>query len=90
MIVVFRDERRRALLAAGPNPRSIPPDLDTRRFRKLRMLDDATTDRGVRVPPGNRFEKLRGGPESFHSIRVNRQRRLILRWDGGRGEAAGV
>lgn len=26
----------------------------------------------------------------FHSIRVNQQWRLIFRWDGERGEAAGI
>jgi proteic killer suppression protein len=31
-----------------------------------------------------------GHLEGFHSLRVNRQRRLIFRWDGDRGEASGV
>ena len=51
------------------------------------MIDDATTDQDLRVPPINHFEKLRGNLESFHSIRVNQQFRLIFRWDSARGEA---
>jgi toxin HigB-1 len=70
--------------------RHIPPDLASRLFRKLQMLDDATTDQDLRVPPSNHFEKLRGKLQGFHSIRVNRQWRLIFRWEGHRGEASGV
>jgi proteic killer suppression protein len=54
------------------------------------MLDDATTDQDLRVPPSNHFEKLRGKLEGLHSIRVNKQWRLIFLWNGGRGEASGV
>ena len=54
------------------------------------MIDDATTDQDLRVPPSNHFEKLRGKLADFHSIRVNNQWRLIFRWDGRRGEASGV
>jgi plasmid maintenance system killer protein len=53
------------------------------------MIDDATTDQDLRVPPSNHFEKLRGKLADFHSIRVNKLWRLIFRWDGSRGEAQG-
>ena len=52
------------------------------------MIDDATTDQDLRVPPSNHFEKLRGRLDGCHSIRVNQQWRLIFRWDGRRGEAS--
>jgi proteic killer suppression protein len=42
------------------------------------------------VPPSNHFEKLSGKLERFHSIRVDKQWRLVFEWDGGRGEATGV
>lgn len=64
--------------------------MESRLFRKIQMIDDATTDQDLRVPPGNHFEKLRGGLGDLHSIRVNQQWRLIFYWDGSRGEAAGV
>jgi proteic killer suppression protein len=70
--------------------RNIPADLETRLFRKLQMLDDATSDSDLRVPPSNHFEKLRGGHTGLHSIRVNDQWRVIFQWDGSKGEAAGV
>ena len=58
--------------------------------RKIQMIDDAATNRDLRVPPNNHFEKLLGTLKGFHSIRVNSQWRLIFQWDGRRGEATGV
>ena len=90
MIANFRDDWLRAFFVDDVRSRNIPPDLASRLFRRLQMLDDAATDQDLRVPPSNHFEKLRGKLEGFHSIRVNRQWRLIFRWDGARGEASGV
>ncbi len=90
MISSFRDDWLRAFFVDDVRSRNIPADLASRLFRKLQMLDDATTDQDLRVPPSNRFEKLRGRLEGFHSIRVNSQWRLIFRWDGSRGEASDV
>jgi proteic killer suppression protein len=90
LIVSFRDEWLGAFFIEDTRSRNIPPDLESRVFRKLQMIDDATTDRDLRVPPGNHFEKLHGNPAGLHSIRVNKQWRLVFRWDGGRGEAKGV
>src|ERR1700681_3485787 len=70
--------------------RNIPSDLESRLFRKLQMIDDATTDQDLRVPPSNHFEKLHGKLAEFHSIRVNKQWRLIFQWNGNRGEAINV
>jgi toxin HigB-1 len=64
--------------------KKIPADLRDRLFRKLQLLDDATTDADVRVPPSNHFEKLSGKLEGWHSIRVNNQWRLILKWSEGK------
>ena len=90
MIVSFRDKWLRVFFVEDVQSRNIPPDLESRLFRKLQMIDDAMTDQDLRVPPSNHFEKLRGNLARFHSIRVNKQWRLVFRWDGGRGEAEGV
>jgi proteic killer suppression protein len=37
----------------------------------------------LRVPPSNRLEKLKGDLKAFHSIRVNRQWRVIFKWIDG-------
>jgi proteic killer suppression protein len=90
VITGFRDEWLRDFFVDDARSRQIPPDLEVRLFRKLQMLDDATTDQDLRVPPSNHFEKLRGKLDGLHSIRVNQQWRLIFSWDGSRGEAADV
>jgi proteic killer suppression protein len=79
MIVNFRDDWLRAFFVDDIRSRNIPPDLESRVFRKLQMIDDATTDRDLRVPPSNHFEKLSGKLAAFHSIRVIQQWRLIFK-----------
>jgi toxin HigB-1 len=90
MITGFRDEWLRAFFMDDVHSRHIPADLEDRLFRRLQMIDDATTDQDLRVPPGNHFEKLKGSLDGYHSIRVNQQWRLVFRWDGRRGEASGL
>lgn len=90
MIVNFRDTWLRDFFVDDVRSRRIPPDLEHRLFLKLQMIDDATIDQDLRVPPSNHFEKLRGKLDQFHSIRVNKQWRLIFLWDGDHGEATGV
>lgn len=90
MIVTFRDAWLRDFFIEDAPTRRVPADIEARLFRKLQMIDDATTDQDLRTPPSNHFEKLSGHLAGFHSIRVNRQWRLVFRWDGGRGEAQSV
>ena len=78
MIVSFRDAWLRAFFVDDVRSRHIPSDLESRLFRKLQMIDDAMTDQDLRAPPSNHFEKLRGNLAGLHSIRVNRQWRLIF------------
>ena len=87
MILSFRDVWLRAFFVEDKRSRRIPADLEDRLFRRLQMIDDATTDQDLRVPPSNHFEKLRGNLASYHAIRVNNQWRLVFRWNGTRGEA---
>jgi proteic killer suppression protein len=85
MIVSFRDGWLRDCFVEDHRSKKIPSDLESRLFRKIQMIDDAMTDRDLRMPPSNHFEKLRSHLEGLHSIRVNKQWRLIFQWDGGRG-----
>ncbi|AYD00065.1 type II toxin-antitoxin system RelE/ParE family toxin [Neorhizobium sp. NCHU2750] len=88
MIAGFRDTWLEDFFVSDIRSKKISADIEDRLFRKLQMIDDARTDRDLRVPPSNHFEKLRGSLEGFCSIRVNRQWRLIFRWDGSVGEAS--
>ena len=90
MILSFRDAWLRNFFVQDLLAKRVPADLTTRLFRKLQMLDDATTDADLRVPPSNHFEKLRGALADWHSIRVNEQWRLVFRWHRDRGEASDV
>src|SRR6476620_6990822 len=87
MIVSFRDGWLQAFFLEDVHCRTIPAELESRVFRKLQMIDDAMNDQDLRVPPSNHFEKLRGHLDGLHSIRINKQWRLVFHWNGGRGEA---
>ena len=47
------------------------------------MVDAATALKDLRVPPGNRLEKLKGDRDGQHSIRINKQWRVCFRWRSG-------
>jgi toxin HigB-1 len=57
-------------------------DQSTRRvaLRKLLILDAAEALDDLRVPPGNRLEKLKGDRAGTYSVRINRQWRICFRW----------
>ncbi|MBW6421082.1 type II toxin-antitoxin system RelE/ParE family toxin [Rhizobium sp. XQZ8] len=82
MIVGFKEDWLHEFFVNDVHSKKIPSDIEGRLFRKLQMIDDATSDRDLRVPPSNHFERLRGNLDGYCSIRVNQQRRLIFRWDG--------
>jgi proteic killer suppression protein len=67
---VWRRQRVRAL------------DQGTQRaaLRKLLILDAAETLDDLRVPPGNRLEKLKGNRAGSYSVRINQQWRICFRW----------
>jgi proteic killer suppression protein len=37
----------------------------------------------LRIPPGNRLERLRRDREGQHSVRINAQYRICFRWEVG-------
>lgn len=47
------------------------------------MLDAAERLDDLRVPPGNRLERLRGDRARQYSIRINDQWRVCFRWRNG-------
>lgn len=44
------------------------------------LIDAAGSLNDVRIPPGNRIEKLKGTREGQHSIRINDQWRICFIW----------
>lgn len=51
--------------------------------RKLAILNAAELLQDLRVPPGNRLDRLSGDREGQYSIRVNDQWRVCFRWSDG-------
>ena len=68
---------------SGRAARSLPVALRRAARRKLLFLHDAAELRDLRVPPGNRLEKLKGEWDGFYSIRIDRQWRLVFQWRTG-------
>ena len=48
--------------------------------KKLRQLNAANSINDLRIPPGNRLEKLAGNRAGQHSIRINDQYRICFVW----------
>ncbi|NCC48328.1 MAG: excinuclease ABC subunit A [Clostridia bacterium] len=49
-------------------------------LRKLTQLDVAGNLNDLRIPPGNRLERLKGNRAGQHSIRINDQYRICFTW----------
>lgn len=83
MAVEFRDEWLESFYVDDRGHKKIPSAIEGALFRKLQILDAATQESDLRVPPGNRFEHLEGKMAGWCSVRVNKQYRLIFRWCDG-------
>ena len=70
--------------------RACPPDLWNVAWRKLDQLHSVTRLDGLRAPPGNRLEALKGDRKGQHSIRINRQYRICFRWSGFGAESVEI
>ncbi|MGB7382756.1 MAG: type II toxin-antitoxin system RelE/ParE family toxin [Rhodococcus sp. (in: high G+C Gram-positive bacteria)] len=60
--------------------RAYGPELQRAAQKKLRLLNAASELNSLRVPPGNRLEKLVGDRAGQHSIRINDQYRICFVW----------
>lgn len=83
MIVSFADRATETLFHDGVRSGRLPPDIIASALRKLDMLNVAANLQDLRSPPGNRLEALRGRLAGLHSIRINDQWRVVLRWADG-------
>ena len=61
--------------------RRYPPEILRSALQQLDMLNAARNLKDLGSPPGNRLEALSGDLAGFHSIRINRQWRIIFRWE---------
>lgn len=84
MILSFRCKRTMALFHRTGSTRFRAIERPAR--RKLEMLHAATSLADLLSPPGNRFEALSGDRAGQHSIRINDQWRICLRWTAAGAE----
>ena len=82
MIRPFADERT-ASLFDGVVEGAFPASVLSRARSKLDRINYATSIGDLRVPPGNRLERLRGDREGQYSIRVSRGWRICFEWRNG-------
>ena len=81
MIKGFADRNTEALFQRKPRKRFRP--LARVALRKLLILHAASTLGDLKVPPGNRLEKLKGDRKRQYSIRINDRWRVCFRWKDG-------
>ncbi len=82
MIKSFRDADTRKVFERE-RVRRVSAALQRGALRKLLILDAAEELGDLRVPPGNRLEKLSGDRAGQYSIRINDQWRLCFEWREG-------
>lgn len=66
----------------GEFVRGLPPEIQNTGRRKLRMLNNSSDLNDLKIPPSNSLEKLSGDLKSYYSIRINKQWRIIFKWNG--------
>ncbi len=82
MIKSFNDNNTESIFN-GNFVKKIPKDIQTIGRRKLRMLTNSITLDDLKVPPGNKLEKLERNRKGQHSIRINDQWRICFVWKNG-------
>ena len=79
MIKDFADSDTEKLFSRQ-KPKRLPENILRQALRKLLILDAAENIDDMRVPPGNRLEKLKGNRKGKYSIRINDQWRICFEW----------
>ncbi|MDQ3386566.1 MAG: type II toxin-antitoxin system RelE/ParE family toxin [Actinomycetota bacterium] len=82
MIKSFADRETRRVWDRERS-KAVPTGLRRKALQKLVQVDFAGDLGDLRVPPGNRLEKLSGDREGQYSIRINIQYRVCFVWEDG-------
>ncbi|CAG0910571.1 unnamed protein product [Cyprideis torosa] len=82
MIVSFGSKQTEKIWN-GERVKKLPLDIQNVGRRKLRMLNNSVDIADLRIPPSNRLERLGGNLKEFYSIRINKQWRIIFKWNIG-------
>jgi len=82
MIKNFADKETEKLFRRQLS-KKLPQNIQRNARMKLEILDSANVLQDLRVPPGNRLEKLSSDRKGQHSIRINQQWRICFIWRNG-------
>lgn len=80
MIRRYKSAAAQAISEDTGIPAGISPKFARVARRKLVQLDAAVKLNDLAFPPGNKLEALKGKLKDFHSIRINKQYRIVFRW----------
>jgi len=80
MIVSFGDKETEKIWRGNASLK-LPIDIQNIARRKLRMINSSQNLEDLKVPPGNRLEKLKGNFKAYYSIRINTKWRIIFIWE---------
>ena len=65
----------------GKNQKKFSAAVNNVGKRKLDMIEASFDFEDLKVPPSNNFEFLKGNLDGFYSIRINKQFRVIFRFE---------
>lgn len=80
MIKRFSDKETEKIWK-GLRSKRFPLEIQNTARRKLRMLNNAQNINDLRMPPANHLESLSKDLKGFYSIRINKQWRIIFKWE---------
>lgn len=83
MIRSFRDSLTEDIYhgIASKKTKRIPDEILSITTRKLDQLNAAIEISDMKIPPGNRLEKLKADLKDYYSIRINDKYRIIFQWE---------
>jgi proteic killer suppression protein len=67
----------------GEFSKKLPREVQIVGLRKLIILHRSRDLNDLRIPPGNRLERLSGVRKGQYSIRINDQWRICFEWNNG-------
>lgn len=80
MITSFSDKETEQFYVTGKS-KKIPSTIHKTALRKLDYLNSAFVLDDLKIPPANRLEKLSGNLEGYYSIRINKQYRVVFKFE---------
>lgn len=85
MIISFGNRLAKDLVEDKRSKKSnaFPTELYKAARRKLLLIHAARHVLDLKIPPGNKLEKLKGDRKGYYSIRINDQWRIVFQFEDG-------